>query len=121
MELEIAPASSPASEIRHGGLDRELLDSALDCIISMDATGRVIEFNPAAERVFGYKRDQAVGQELASLIIPPEVREQHRKGLAHYLATGEGPMLGKRLEVNALRVDGSRIFVELTITALRHG
>ena len=110
------------SETRHGaGLDRALLDSALDCIISIDTNGRVIEFNPAAERVFGYKRDQAVGQELASLIIPPEVREQHRKGLAHYLATGEGPMLGKRLEVNALRVDGSRIFVELTITALRHG
>ena len=105
------------SETRHGaGLDRALLDSALDCIISIDTNGRVIEFNPAAERVFGYKRDQAVGQELASLIIPPEVREQHRKGLAHYLATGEGPMLGKRLEVNALRVDGSRIFVELTFS-----
>ena len=121
MELQTAPASSTSPETRHGGLDRALLDSALDCIISMDATGRVIEFNPAAERVFGYNRDQVVGQELASLIIPPAFREMHRKGLAHYLATGEGPMLGKRLEVTALRADGSEIFVELTITALHDG
>jgi two-component system CheB/CheR fusion protein len=121
MELQAAPASSTPSEISHAGLDRALLDSALDCIISIDAAGRVIEFNRAAERVFGFKRDEAVGQELASLIIPPEFRQQHRKGLAHYLATGEGPMLGKRLEVNALRKDGATIFVELTITALREG
>ena len=87
----------------------------------MDATGRVLEFNPAAERVFGYKRDQAIGQELANLIIPPELRERHRKGLEHYHATGEGPMLGKRLEVKALRADGSEILVELAITALRDG
>ena len=85
----------------------------------MDANGRVIEFNPAAERVFGYKRDEAVGKELASLIIPLEFREQHRKGLQHYHATGEGPMLGKRIEVKALRADGSEILVELSITALR--
>src|SRR6476659_7998723 len=121
MELQTAPASSTLPDTRHGGLDRALLDSALDCIISLDATGRVIEFNPAAERVFGYKRDLVVGQELASLIIPPAFREQHRKGLAHYLATGEGRMLGKRLEVTALRADGSEIFVELTITALHDG
>ena len=121
MELQAAPASSTPSETRHGGLDRALLDSALDCIISIDATGRVTEFNPAAERVFGYQRDQAVGQELANLIIPPELRERHRKGLAHYLKSGEGPMLGKRLEVKAVRADGSTILVELTITALRGG
>ncbi|HEX8076685.1 MAG TPA: PAS domain S-box protein [Chthoniobacterales bacterium] len=103
------------------GLNRALLDSALDCIISMDANGRVIEFNRAAERVFGYTRDDALGQELASLIIPPELRERHRAGLRHYLETGEGPVLGKRLEVNALRADGSQILVELAITALRTG
>jgi two-component system CheB/CheR fusion protein len=106
-------------EMRPAGLDRALLDSALDCIISMDAEGRVLEFNPAAERVFGYSRDQALGQELASLIIPPAQRGRHRKGLRHYLETGEGPVLGKRLEVKALRSDGSEILVELAITALR--
>ena len=110
---------SPRVSAMPGGLDRALLESALDCIISMDTAGRVTEFNPAAERVFGYTRDEALGQELASLIIPPAQRDLHRKGLQHYLETGEGPVLGKRLEVKALRADGSEILVELAITALR--
>jgi two-component system CheB/CheR fusion protein len=87
----------------------------------MDASGHVTEFNLAAEKVFGYRRDQVIGQELASLIIPPESRERHRAGLRHYLETGEGPVLGKRLEVTALRADGALILVELAITALRSG
>jgi two-component system CheB/CheR fusion protein len=119
MEQKFEPASSDPSGLRHGGFDRALLDSALDCIISMNASGRVTEFNLAAERVFGYRRDEAMGQELASLIIPPEFRERHRAGLRHYLETGEGPVLGKRLEVTAIRADGSQILVELAITALR--
>jgi two-component system CheB/CheR fusion protein len=119
MESKDEPASPRPSDIRHGGLDRALLDSALDCIISMDVTGRVLEFNPAAERVFGYTREQAVGQELASLIIPPAMRERHRAGLRHYLETGEGPVLGKRIEVSGVRADGSEILVELAITPLR--
>src|SRR2546423_3507689 len=106
MESKTEPASPRLVETQHGGLDRALLNSALDCIISMDAAGRVIEFNPAAERVFGYTRDQALSRELASLIIPPDQREHHRKGLQHCLESGEGPVLGKRLEVKALRADG---------------
>ena len=100
-------------------LNRAILSSALDCIITMDAHGRVLEFNPAAERVFGYTRAQAVGQELAELIIPPELRERHRRGLAHYLATGEGPVLDRRIEIAAVRADGVEILVELAITAFR--
>jgi two-component system CheB/CheR fusion protein len=121
MEPKNEPASPRPLAIGHGGVDRALLDSALDCIISMDASGRVVEFNPAAERTFGYKREQAVGQELASLIIPPGFRQRHRAGLRHYLETGEGPVLGKRLEITALRADGTEILVELAITALRAG
>jgi len=121
MESKDEPASPRSRDIQYGGLDRALLDSALDCIISMDANGRVLEFNPAAERVFGYKRDQVLGKELATLIIPPAFRERHRVGLRHYLETGEGTMLGRRLEVTAIRADGSEILVELAITALRHG
>ena len=100
-------------------LNRAILDSALDCIITMDAAGRVREFNPAAERVFGYSRNEAVGQELAELIIPPVLRERHREGLAHYLRTGEGPVLGRRIEIAAIRADNTEILVELAITALR--
>src|SRR5438874_1723933 len=100
-------------------LYRGILDTALDCIITMDAEGRVLEFNPAAERVFGCRRQEAVGKELAELIIPPRMREQHRHGLAHYLKTGEGPVIGKRIEIAGVRNDGSEILVELAITALK--
>jgi len=100
-------------------LYRGVVDNALDCIITMDANGRVLEFNPAAERVFGFSRAEAIGKELAELIIPARMREQHRRGLAHYLKTGEGPVIDKRIEIAALRKDGSEILVELAITAIK--
>src|ERR1043166_860915 len=100
-------------------LYRGILDNALDCIITIDANGRILEFNPAAERTFGFSREEAVGAELAELIIPPRMREQHRRGLAHFLETGEGPVIGKRIEIDGLRKDGSEICVELAIPALK--
>src|SRR5437016_5778982 len=100
-------------------LYRGILDNALDCIITMDADGRVLEFNPAAEQTFGFSRQEAIGKELAELIIPARVREQHRRGLAHYLKTGEGPVIGKRIEIAGARKDGSEVLIELAITALK--
>jgi two-component system, chemotaxis family, CheB/CheR fusion protein len=100
-------------------LYRGILDAAVDCIIIMGADGRVLEFNPVAERVFGFTRLEAVGKELAELIIPARMREQHRRGLAHYLKTGEGPVIGRRIEITGVRKDGSEILVELAITALK--
>ena len=102
-------------------LNRALLESALDCIITIDGEGKILEFNPACERVFGFSRAEAVGKELAKLIIPERFRDQHHRGLAHYLRTGKGPLLGKRVEVNALRRDGSEILVELAITPCKIG
>ncbi len=93
-----------------------ILESALDCLVTMDHQGRVIEFNPAAERVFGYRRDQALGQPMAELIIPPPLRAAHGAGLKRYLETGEGPVLGQRLELTAIRADGTEFPVELAIT-----
>lgn len=99
-----------------------ILESALDCIISMDQEGKVLEANAAAERMFGCKPDEMLGKEMAELIIPPHLREAHRRGLARYLATGEGPMLGKRIEMSALRSDGTEFPIELTISAFQlHG
>ena len=118
MENAQQPTSQTPSE-RLGELNRAILESALDCIITMDADGLVREFNPAAERVFGYRREDVLGRELASLIIPPVLRERHRQGLAKYLATGEGPVLGKRIEIAAVRADGTEILVELAITPLQ--
>ena len=95
-----------------------LLEAALDCVILMDHEGGVVEFNPAAERTFGYRRSEALGREMAGLIIPPSLRDRHRAGLAHYVATGEGMLLGKRFEITGLRADGTEFPVELTITRL---
>ncbi len=96
-------------------LKRAIVDAALDCVVTVDDNSRVIEWNPAAERTFGYDREAALGRDLAELIIPPEFRERHRQGMVHYLATREGPVLGKRIELEAQRHDGSRFPVELTI------
>jgi two-component system CheB/CheR fusion protein len=112
-----APEGDPQDWL--AGLNRAILDCALDCIITMDATGHVVEFNPAAERVFGFTREEAVGKELAELIIPASLRERHRQGLQRYLKTGEGRVIGRRIEINALRADGSEILVELAITPFR--
>jgi PAS domain S-box-containing protein len=95
-----------------------ILAAALDCVIAMDAGGRIIEFNSAAEKAFGRTRGEVLGKELADVIIPPALREQHRKGLAHFLATGEGPVLNKRIEVSAFRADGSEFPAELAITCV---
>ena len=96
-----------------------VLDSVLDCIITMDAQGRVIGLNAAAERTFGYTKAGAIGRSLADLIIPPRLREAHAAGLARFLATGEGRLVGKLVEITAVRSDGSEIPVELAITAIR--
>jgi len=93
-----------------------ILESALDCIITIDHEGRIFEWNRSAESTFGYRRAEVLGKELAELVIPPALRERHRRGLARYLATGESQLLGKRIEFSAMRADGTEFPVELTIT-----
>src|SRR5207244_404219 len=107
-----AEAALRDSEARKGAI----VESAIDGIITIDQEGKIIEFNPAAERLLGHPRTAAVGQLMADLIIPPSLRERHHRGLAHYLATGEGPVLGKRLEMIALHADGTEFPIELGIT-----
>ncbi len=101
-----------ANEARH----QAMLDASLDCVVAMDHDGRVLDLNPAAERTFGYRASDAVGREMAELIIPPELRERHRRGLACYLATGRAALLDRRLEITGMRADGTVFPVELTIT-----
>jgi PAS domain S-box-containing protein len=108
-----------AEEIRRSAaLKTAMLASALDCVIAIDHEGRIIEFNPAAERAFGYKREDVIGEEMAELIIPPHLRERHRHGLARYLAGGEAPVLDKPVELPAMRSDGSLFEAELAITRI---
>jgi diguanylate cyclase (GGDEF)-like protein/PAS domain S-box-containing protein len=91
---------------------------ALDCIISMDHQGLITSFNAASERTFGHKSEQVIGKNLAETIIPPEYREQHRRGLMNYLKKGSGPLIGRRIEISAMRSDGSTFPAELSILAV---
>ena len=95
-----------------------VVESALDCVITIDHRGRVEEFNPAAERTFGYSADEAIGRELAELIIPPELRERHRAALRRYVETEEPTILGQRIELTGMRADGSRFPVELALSRI---
>jgi PAS domain S-box-containing protein len=92
-----------------------IVDSAIDCIVSIDHDATIIEFNPAAERAFGYRREEVIGRPLAETIIPPSLRHDHTAGFANYLRTGEGPVLGKHVELSAMRSDGSEFPIELSI------
>lgn len=114
------PADDAARRERRDEL-AAVLETALDCIIIMDAAGRIQEFNPAAERTFGYRREEVIGELLAEKIIPPALREMHQRGLTRYLETGEARVLGRRIEVQAMRADGREFPAELAITAIRHG
>ncbi len=110
-DSNLATARLRRSEARNAAI----LATSLDCIVAIDAESRVVEWNSAAEKTFLYSRDEAVGRPLFELIIPPALREAHRIGMAHYLETGEGPVLGHRIEMPALKADGTEIPVEVAI------
>jgi PAS domain S-box-containing protein len=95
-----------------------IVNAALDAIVLMDHEGRITEFNPGAERIFGHRRADVIGRGLADLVIPARLRDEHRRGLARHLATGEGPMIGQRIETIALRADGTEFPVELAISVV---
>ena len=92
-----------------------LVESSLDAVVTIDHHGRVLEFNAAAEAMFRAPRESVIGREMAELIHPPALREQHRRGLARYLATGESRILSQRMQMRAERADGSPWSLELTV------
>jgi PAS domain S-box-containing protein len=113
-ERRTAEEALRASEARKGAM----LEAAIDAVITMDESGRITEFSPAAERTFGYSRDNVIGKELADVLVPPDLRERHRGGLARYLATEEASILGRRVELRAMRADGQEIPVEVAINRI---
>ena len=106
-----ATAAEQESEVRKASI----LDTALDSIVTSDQSGTIIEFNAAAEAAFGYRKQDVIGRQMADLIIPPKYREMHRQGMKRYLATGEAHVLGQKIEIEAMRSDGSEFPVELAI------
>jgi PAS domain S-box-containing protein len=100
---------------------RRIVESAHDAFVAMDAEGRVTDWNACAELTFGWTREEAKGRCVSELIVPPEHREAHRRGMAHLFQTGEGPILNRRVEVPAIHRDGSTFPVEMTVTPIRVG
>ena len=113
--------STLAAIERDTALRNAVIDAALDCIIMMDEDGNVVEFNPAAENIFGYTREEAIGATLADLVIPGHLRDAHHHGLARYLKTGEHNVLNKRVEVPATNKAGDDLLVELAISPVEFG
>lgn len=100
---------------------KAIVQGALDAVVTMDRTGHVVEWNPRAEMIFGYSRDEAVGRLLTELIIPVHFREAHATGMQRFLSTGEQEILGRRIEITALRKNGTEFPVELTVIPLHLG
>ena len=118
--MDLDGASLPVSELR-GQLQllHAMMNSSLDCVLTIDSHGVVREFNEAAEKTFGYSREYAVGKQMSELIVPPNLREAHESGMERYLKTGHGPVLNNRIEITAMRADGSEFPVELAIVPVR--
>jgi two-component system, cell cycle sensor histidine kinase and response regulator CckA len=100
---------------------RQILDNALDAVITMSASGAISDWNAQAERMFGIPRAEALGQQMSATIIPERYRDRHDAGLKKFLATGEGPVLNKRIEISALHRDGHEFPIELAISPAKVG
>src|SRR4029077_8523161 len=92
-----------------------IIETANDAFIEMDAAGHIANWNRQAEKIFGWNREEVLGRILAETIVPPDFREAHIHGLERFLATGEGPVFNRRIELKALHRDGHILPIELTV------
>ncbi|HVK95493.1 MAG TPA: PAS domain S-box protein, partial [Noviherbaspirillum sp.] len=105
-----------ASQAEH--LYRRIIDNALDAFIAIDQHSNILDWSMQAESVFGWHKKEVIGLRLTDTVIPQRYRAAHLAGVQHFLATGEGPILRKRVELSALRKDGTEIPVELTVVPI---
>ena len=98
---------------------RSILDSALDGLITIDEKGRVKEWNLRAEEIFGYQAHETLGKDLSELIVPEKYRHAHNEGMKHFLSTGDGPILNRRIEIHAKHKSGDYFPVELSIVPIK--
>jgi PAS domain S-box-containing protein len=116
LALNLREAAAIADAVVHRAEGSELVvEHAYDAFIAMDQDGKIRSWNAQAESTFGWSRKEAIGRDLADLIVPPQHREAHRAGLARYFSTGEGPALNKRIEITAMHRVGREFPVELAI------
>lgn len=102
-------------------LTRSIVDSALDAVITADASGRITNFNPAAERIFGWSRDEVLGRTMEETIVPVDLRDRHRSGMAGRLLGLPGAAIDRIVELRGLRRDGSEFPMELAVAEAAHG
>ena len=114
--IELQQAEEIARESE--AIKTSIFETALDAVISIDSAGNVVEFNPSAERLFGYSRAETLGKEMAGLVIPESLRDAHRSALRRLAEGSEPRLLGQRLELTALRADGGEFPIELSIAAV---
>jgi PAS domain S-box-containing protein len=114
-EREVAEARASVLAVSEAR-QRTILEAALDAVISMDQHARVTYVNSAFERTFGYQAEEVVGHDLAEKIVPPSLRAAHRRGLTRYLETGKGTILDRRIEMQAMRADGTEFPAEVAVT-----
>jgi diguanylate cyclase (GGDEF)-like protein/PAS domain S-box-containing protein len=98
---------------------RSVIDGAFDAILTVDDAGSLVEFNPAAERMFGYQKEQVLGKTLSEIIVPPRLRKAHEDGFRRFVLTNEKHLFNQRVELTAMHADGTEFPVELTLTALK--
>jgi two-component system NtrC family sensor kinase len=96
-------------------LKSAIVDHALAALISSDAQGCIVEFNPSAELMFGRTRAEVLGRRVSEVVMPERFRAAHEAGLRRLEANGEARMLGKRVELSALRVDGTEFPIEMVL------
>jgi PAS domain S-box-containing protein len=116
----VSVADTPQGEDPTTDRSAAIVGAALDSIVTIDERGRVVEFNPASEVLFGWSREEAIGRDLGELFIPAAYAGAHRDGIRRYVATGEGPVLNQRLELPAVRRDGTALVVELIAVPMLH-
>ncbi len=122
LALESSERRQAEQALQHSELrTRAILANALDAIVTIDEHSKIVDWNPQAEIVFGWSSEEAIGRTLYDTVIPVASQKQHREGLKHFLATGEAPILNKRIEVTAIDKTGREFPVELSVSPLHIG
>ena len=116
--LAIANALAADAAERQASIHRAVLETANDAFVAIDAAGVITDWNQRAEMAFGWPREEALGRPLAEMLLPERHRADLRTALERSLATGDDPLIGRRVELAAVRRDGTELPVEMTISAL---
>jgi PAS domain S-box-containing protein len=113
--------SLQALELESSRRHRQIVETALDAFVGMDATGLITDWNGQAERTFGWPRGEVIGRPLAEVVIPHRYRDAHGQSLRRFATTGDGPVLNRRIEITALHRDGHEFPIELAICPITWG